>query len=49
MWSVKNISGDDWCLYSDSNYRNQLLVVLDGQAFDVASPVRDQVTSVTEC
>ncbi|NUP79470.1 MAG: peptidase inhibitor family I36 protein [Nonomuraea sp.] len=49
VWSVKNISGDRWCLYADAGYENEILVVLDGQAVDLSSPVRDQVSSVAEC
>jgi hypothetical protein len=49
VWSVKNISGSNWCLYADSDYNNQIQVILDGQAIDLASPVRDQVSSVEEC
>ncbi|WP_405873239.1 MULTISPECIES: peptidase inhibitor family I36 protein [unclassified Streptomyces] len=49
VWSVKNISGDRWCLYKDADYTNEILVVLDGQAIDLSSPVRDQVSSVREC
>jgi hypothetical protein len=49
VWSVKNISGDSWCLYSDADYNNEIQVILDGQAIDLASPVRDQVSSVGEC
>lgn len=49
VWSVKNISGDDWCLYRDADYENEIQVILDGQALDLASPVRDQVSSVEPC
>ncbi|WP_177001146.1 peptidase inhibitor family I36 protein [Streptomyces sp. cf386] len=49
VWSVKNISGDDWCLYRDADYENEIQVILDGQALDLASPVRDQASSVEEC
>ena len=49
VWSVKNISGSSWCLYSDADYNNEIQVILDGQAIDLASPVRDQVSSVEEC
>ncbi|MGY6018584.1 peptidase inhibitor family I36 protein [Streptomyces spinosirectus] len=49
VWSVKNISGARWCLYADADYGNEILVVLDGQAVDLSSPVRDQVSSVREC
>lgn len=49
VWSVKNISGDDWCLYRDADYANEIQVILDGQALDLASPVRDQVSSVEPC
>ncbi|MCX5047921.1 MULTISPECIES: peptidase inhibitor family I36 protein [unclassified Streptomyces] len=49
VWSVKNISGSRWCLYKDADYENEIQVILDGQAIDLASPVRDQVSSVKEC
>lgn len=49
VWSVRNISGDDWCLYADPSFNTTLLVVLDGQAFDLESPIRDQVSSVNDC
>ncbi len=49
VWSVKNISGDRWCLYKDADYQNEIRVILDGQALDLESPVRDQVSSVREC
>ena len=49
VWSVKNISGSRWCLYKDADYENEIQVILDGQAIDLASPVRDQVSSVAEC
>lgn len=49
VWSVRNISGSDWCLYADADYENEIQVILDGQALDLASPVRDQVSSVDQC
>ncbi|WP_330283640.1 peptidase inhibitor family I36 protein [Streptomyces sp. NBC_00588] len=49
VYSVKNISGDSWCLYKDAGYQNEIMVILDGQALDLSVPVRDQVSSVTEC
>ncbi len=49
VWSVKNISGDSWCLYRDADYENEIQVILDGQTLDLASSVRDEVSSVEPC
>ena len=49
VYSVKNISGDNWCLYKDSGYRNKIQLIPDGAAIDLNQNIASQVSSVTSC
>ncbi|SCK16056.1 Peptidase inhibitor family I36 [Streptomyces sp. WMMB 714] len=49
VYSVKNISGDNWCLYKDAGYENRLLLIPDGAAMDLDAGLAGQVSSVEDC
>ncbi|AXX28630.1 peptidase inhibitor family I36 protein [Actinosynnema pretiosum subsp. pretiosum] len=48
--SVKNISGDSWCLYDSPDYENEIAVILDGMAEAVDwEKIGSKVTSAEAC
>ncbi|GCD95889.1 peptidase inhibitor family I36 protein [Embleya hyalina] len=49
VWSVRNNTKDDWCLFRDAGYKNKILDILDGQTINLQSPQRDQVSSTRRC
>jgi len=49
VYSVRNISGDNWCLYRDAGYENQLQLIPDGAAIDLGAGLASQVSSVRSC
>ncbi|WP_439680881.1 peptidase inhibitor family I36 protein [Embleya sp. MST-111070] len=49
VWSVRNNTKDDWCLFRDAGHRNKILNILDGQTINLQSPQRDQVSSTRRC
>ncbi|MEU7043260.1 peptidase inhibitor family I36 protein [Streptomyces varsoviensis] len=49
VYSVKNISGGNWCLYRDAGYENQIQLIPDGAAIDLNADIANQVSSVQSC
>ncbi|WP_331769584.1 peptidase inhibitor family I36 protein (plasmid) [Embleya sp. NBC_00888] len=49
VWSARNNTKDDWCLFRDAGYRNKILNILDGQSTNLPSPQRNEVSSVRRC
>ncbi|MEU7002379.1 peptidase inhibitor family I36 protein [Nonomuraea sp. NPDC046570] len=50
VWSVKNISGRTWCLYSRPQYQDEITKILDGYIGDLDQWVKDRgVRSLRAC
>ncbi|MEV0278844.1 peptidase inhibitor family I36 protein [Streptomyces sp. NPDC050610] len=49
VYSVKNISGGNWCLYRDAGYGNQAQLIPDGAAIDLDPGIASEISSVQSC
>ncbi|MGW1991997.1 peptidase inhibitor family I36 protein [Embleya sp. NPDC001921] len=49
VWSARNNTKDDWCLFRDAGYKNKILNILDGQTTNLPSPQKNEVSSVRRC